>query len=155
MATPLRRPQCARAFRETYGLTTLPRPFHSGPTGATWRIIEPGACCGSNATLKHDAYRLDRQSSPLRSLGAKAGKAARTRSVPGGRLFVRRVSVACPLSAIRYLRCIQARRKAGIMHSLRCVAVGLAIILYVALDMIYRGWVEVWPHVAPAVAAMV
>ncbi len=33
--------------------------------------------------------------------------------------------------------------------------IGLAIILYVALDMIYRGWVEVWPHVAPAVAAMV
>ncbi|MBK5565614.1 TerC family protein [Ensifer adhaerens] len=33
--------------------------------------------------------------------------------------------------------------------------IGLAIILYVALDMIYRGSVEVWPHVAPAVAAMV
>jgi YjbE family integral membrane protein len=24
--------------------------------------------------------------------------------------------------------------------------VGLAIILYVALDMIYRGFMEVWPH---------
>jgi YjbE family integral membrane protein len=32
--------------------------------------------------------------------------------------------------------------------------VGLAIILYVALHMIYRGAVEVWPHVAPVVAAM-
>lgn len=33
--------------------------------------------------------------------------------------------------------------------------VGLAIILYVALDMIYRGSVEVWPHLAPVVASMV
>lgn len=32
--------------------------------------------------------------------------------------------------------------------------IGLAIILYVALDMIYRGAVEVWPHLAPAVAAV-
>ena len=32
--------------------------------------------------------------------------------------------------------------------------VGLAIILYVALHMIYRGALEVWPHVAPVVAAM-
>ena len=24
--------------------------------------------------------------------------------------------------------------------------VGLAIILYVAVDMCYRGWLEVWPH---------
>jgi YjbE family integral membrane protein len=32
--------------------------------------------------------------------------------------------------------------------------VGLAIILYVALHMIYRGAMEVWPHVAPVVAAM-
>ncbi len=33
--------------------------------------------------------------------------------------------------------------------------IGLAIILYVALDMIYRGSVEVWPHLAPVVASMV
>ncbi|NRQ14930.1 TerC family protein [Ensifer sesbaniae] len=33
--------------------------------------------------------------------------------------------------------------------------VGLAIILYVALDMIYRGSVEVWPHLAPVVASMI
>ncbi|WEX76220.1 TerC family protein [Sinorhizobium numidicum] len=33
--------------------------------------------------------------------------------------------------------------------------VGLAIILYVSLDMIYRGAVEVWPHVAPVAAAFV
>ncbi|ASY56963.1 TerC family protein [Sinorhizobium sp. CCBAU 05631] len=32
--------------------------------------------------------------------------------------------------------------------------VGLAIILYVALDMIYRGALEVWPHVAPVAQAM-
>ncbi|MDK1493149.1 TerC family protein [Sinorhizobium sp. 7-81] len=32
--------------------------------------------------------------------------------------------------------------------------VGLAIIFYVAVDMIYRGSIEVWPHVAPAVAAI-
>ncbi|THK36405.1 TerC family protein [Ensifer sp. MPMI2T] len=32
--------------------------------------------------------------------------------------------------------------------------VGLAIILYVALDMIYRGSLEVWPHVVPVVAAI-
>ncbi|OCP10212.1 MULTISPECIES: TerC family protein [unclassified Ensifer] len=32
--------------------------------------------------------------------------------------------------------------------------VGLAIILYVSLDMIYRGALEVWPHLAPAVAAV-
>ena len=32
--------------------------------------------------------------------------------------------------------------------------IGLAIILYVALDMIYRGAVEVWPHLAPVVAAV-
>ncbi|ANK72634.1 TerC family protein [Ensifer sp. ENS07] len=32
--------------------------------------------------------------------------------------------------------------------------IGLVIILYVALDMIYRGAVEVWPHLAPAVAAV-
>ncbi|HEV7319093.1 MAG TPA: TerC family protein [Ensifer sp.] len=32
--------------------------------------------------------------------------------------------------------------------------IGLAIILYVSLDMIYRGSLEVWPHVAPTVAAM-
>ncbi|MEI3851908.1 MULTISPECIES: TerC family protein [Ensifer] len=32
--------------------------------------------------------------------------------------------------------------------------IGLAIILYVSLDMIYRGAIEVWPHLAPAVAAV-
>ncbi|WEX86495.1 TerC family protein [Sinorhizobium garamanticum] len=32
--------------------------------------------------------------------------------------------------------------------------VGLAIILYVAVDMIYRGSIEVWPHVVPVVAAI-
>ncbi|WP_077961011.1 TerC family protein [Ensifer adhaerens] len=32
--------------------------------------------------------------------------------------------------------------------------IGLAIILYVSLDMIYRGALEVWPHLAPAVAAV-
>ena len=31
--------------------------------------------------------------------------------------------------------------------------VGLAIILYVALHMIYRGAIEVWPHVAPLAGA--
>lgn len=33
--------------------------------------------------------------------------------------------------------------------------VGLAIIVYVSLDMIYRGSLEVWPHLAPAVASIV
>ena len=32
--------------------------------------------------------------------------------------------------------------------------IGLAIILYVALDMIYRGALEVWPHVAPVAQAL-
>ncbi|KQV84017.1 TerC family protein [Rhizobium sp. Root1220] len=32
--------------------------------------------------------------------------------------------------------------------------VGLAIILYVALHMIYRGALEVWPHLAPVVAGL-
>lgn len=32
--------------------------------------------------------------------------------------------------------------------------VGLVIILYVALDMIYRGALEVWPHVAPVAMAL-
>ena len=37
---------------------------------------------------------------------------------------------------------------ARLLHRHRWIAyVGLIIILYVALDMIYRGWVEVWPHV--------
>ncbi|HEY5962599.1 MAG TPA: TerC family protein, partial [Xanthobacteraceae bacterium] len=36
---------------------------------------------------------------------------------------------------------------ARILEKHRWVAyVGLAIILYVALDMIYRGGMEVWPH---------
>lgn len=33
--------------------------------------------------------------------------------------------------------------------------VGLAIILYVALDMIYRGSLEVWPHIMPVAQALV
>ncbi|MCA1494098.1 TerC family protein [Sinorhizobium alkalisoli] len=33
--------------------------------------------------------------------------------------------------------------------------VGLVIILYVALDMIYRGSLEVWPHLMPAAQALV
>ncbi|MGH6809366.1 MAG: TerC family protein [Ensifer adhaerens] len=32
--------------------------------------------------------------------------------------------------------------------------VGLAIILYVALNMIYRGSIEVWPHLAPVAHAI-
>ncbi|WEJ11669.1 TerC family protein [Sinorhizobium prairiense] len=32
--------------------------------------------------------------------------------------------------------------------------IGLAIILYVALDMIYRGTMEVWPHVVPVAQAL-
>ncbi|AFL52819.1 YjbE family integral membrane protein [Sinorhizobium fredii] len=32
--------------------------------------------------------------------------------------------------------------------------VGLAIILYVSIDMIYRGALEVWPHVAPVAQAL-
>ncbi|ABR60634.1 YjbE family putative metal transport protein [Sinorhizobium medicae] len=32
--------------------------------------------------------------------------------------------------------------------------IGLAIILYVALDMIYRGALEVWPHVVPVAQAL-
>jgi predicted tellurium resistance membrane protein TerC len=36
---------------------------------------------------------------------------------------------------------------ARILENHRWIAyVGLAIILYVALDMIYRGGLEVWPH---------
>ena len=30
---------------------------------------------------------------------------------------------------------------------------GLAIIVYVALSMIYRGSLEVWPHLAPVARA--
>ena len=37
---------------------------------------------------------------------------------------------------------------ARLLHRHRWIAyVGLLIILYVALDMIWRGWMEVWPHV--------
>lgn len=37
---------------------------------------------------------------------------------------------------------------ARLLHRHRWIAyVGLLIILYVALDMVYRGFVEVWPHV--------
>jgi YjbE family integral membrane protein len=41
---------------------------------------------------------------------------------------------------------------ARLLHRFRWIAyVGLLIILYVALDMIYRGALEVWPHVNGAV----
>ncbi|MER8442797.1 TerC family protein [Mesorhizobium sp. M1066] len=41
---------------------------------------------------------------------------------------------------------------AKLLHRHRWIAyVGLLIILYVALDMVYRGAVEVWPHVNGAV----
>jgi YjbE family integral membrane protein len=37
---------------------------------------------------------------------------------------------------------------AKLLHRHRWIAyVGLLIILYVALDMVWRGWLEVWPHV--------
>jgi len=37
---------------------------------------------------------------------------------------------------------------AKLLHRHRWIAyIGLLIILYVALDMIYRGALEVWPHV--------
>lgn len=42
---------------------------------------------------------------------------------------------------------------AKLLHRYRWIAyVGLLIILYVALDMIYRGTVEVWPHLSLALA---
>jgi YjbE family integral membrane protein len=42
---------------------------------------------------------------------------------------------------------------ARLLHRHRWIAyVGLLIILYVALDMVYRGVVEVWPHVSSAVS---
>ncbi|MER9405652.1 TerC family protein [Mesorhizobium caraganae] len=42
---------------------------------------------------------------------------------------------------------------ARLLHRYRWIAyIGLLIILYVALDMVYRGVVEVWPHVSPAVS---
>jgi YjbE family integral membrane protein len=41
---------------------------------------------------------------------------------------------------------------AKLLHRHRWIAyVGLLIILYVALDMVWRGWLEVWPHVNNAV----
>jgi YjbE family integral membrane protein len=41
---------------------------------------------------------------------------------------------------------------AKLLHRHRWIAyIGLLIILYVALDMVYRGVVEVWPHVSNAV----
>lgn len=44
---------------------------------------------------------------------------------------------------------------ARLLHRHRWIAyVGLAVILYVALDMIWRGSVEVWPHVEGAVAQL-
>src|ERR1700754_1859005 len=37
---------------------------------------------------------------------------------------------------------------AGLLQRFRWIAyIGLAVILYVAVEMIYRGWLEVWPHV--------
>jgi YjbE family integral membrane protein len=40
---------------------------------------------------------------------------------------------------------------ARLLHHYRWIAyIGLLIILYVALDMIYRGAIEVWPHVSDA-----
>jgi len=42
---------------------------------------------------------------------------------------------------------------ARLLHRYRWIAyVGLLIILYVAIDMVYRGVVEVWPHVSPVVS---
>ena len=42
---------------------------------------------------------------------------------------------------------------ARLLNRFRWIAyAGLVIILYVALDMIYRGSVEMWPHVVPALA---
>lgn len=42
---------------------------------------------------------------------------------------------------------------AKLLHRHRWIAyIGLLIILYVALDMIWRGWLEVWPHVNNAVS---
>jgi YjbE family integral membrane protein len=44
---------------------------------------------------------------------------------------------------------VAASYVARLLNRHRWIAyVGLAIILYVAGDMIYRGWLEVWPHVA-------
>lgn len=42
---------------------------------------------------------------------------------------------------------------ARLLHRYRWIAyIGLLIILYVAIDMVYRGAVEVWPHVNAAVS---
>jgi YjbE family integral membrane protein len=42
---------------------------------------------------------------------------------------------------------------AKLLHRHRWIAyVGLLIILYVALDMVWRGWLEIWPHVNNAVS---
>ncbi|MBZ9677628.1 TerC family protein [Mesorhizobium sp. ES1-1] len=42
---------------------------------------------------------------------------------------------------------------AKLLHRHRWIAyIGLLIILYVAIDMVYRGVVEVWPHVSNAVS---
>ncbi|MDR7032572.1 YjbE family integral membrane protein [Mesorhizobium sp. BE184] len=41
---------------------------------------------------------------------------------------------------------------ARLLHRFRWIAyIGLLIILYVALDMVYRGWIEILPHVNNAV----
>ncbi|OCJ17593.1 hypothetical protein A6U87_01215 [Rhizobium sp. AC44/96] len=50
---------------------------------------------------------------------------------------------------------IAANFIARLLNRYRWIAyIGLAIIVYVALHMIYRGALEVWPHVAPAAAAI-
>ena len=42
---------------------------------------------------------------------------------------------------------------ARLLHRHRWIAyIGLLSILYVALDMVWRGWMEVWPHVNNAVS---
>ena len=42
---------------------------------------------------------------------------------------------------------------AKLLHRHRWIAyIGLLIILYVAVDMVYRGVMEVWPHVSNAVS---
>ncbi len=48
---------------------------------------------------------------------------------------------------------IAANFIAHLLNRHRWIAyIGLAIILYVALDMVWRGWLEVWPHVNNAVS---
>jgi YjbE family integral membrane protein len=43
---------------------------------------------------------------------------------------------------------LAANLVARLLHRYRWIAyIGLAVIVYVACNMIYHGWVEVWPHV--------